>query len=115
MVHIDPTRPFNDLPLLPPDRSLYETPALLKLEARARAAVSELKGYARVIPNQEILINAVVLREARDSSEIENIVTTQDQLYRAALPNRSIPPQRRCFDTERRCGTGSAGLNAEGS
>lgn len=94
MVHIDPTRPFNDLPLLPPDRSLYETPGLLKLEARARAAVSELKGYARVIPNQEILINAVVLREARDSSEIENIVTTQDQLYRAAAlgTTESIDP-----------------------
>jgi len=90
----DPAKPFNDLPSLPPDPGLYETPGLLKLEARARAAVSELKGYAHVIPNQEILINAIVLREAKDSSEIENIVTTQDQLYRAAAAGsaRSIDP-----------------------
>jgi len=53
------------------------------LEARARAAVSELKGFANIIPNQAILINAIVLREAKDSSEIENIVTTHDELYRA--------------------------------
>ena len=80
----DPTRPFNTLPPIPPDSKQYETPRLLKLEAKARAAVSELKGFAHVIPNQEILINAIVLREAKDSSEIENIVTTQDELYRAA-------------------------------
>jgi len=80
----DPTRPFNTLPPIPPDSNQYETPRLLKLEAKARAAVSELKGFAHVIPNQEILINAIVLREAKDSSEIENIVTTQDELYRAA-------------------------------
>ena len=90
----DPTEPFNDIPLLPPEPGLYETPGLLKLEARARAAVSELKGYAHVIPNQKILINAIVLREAKDSSEIENIVTTQDQLYRASAAGsaKSIDP-----------------------
>ncbi len=53
------------------------------LEARARAAVSELKGFANIIPNQATLINAIVLREAKDSSEVENIVTTHDELYRA--------------------------------
>ena len=84
MVRFDPNQPFNDIPLLPVDRAFCESPRLLKLEARARAAVSELKGYAHVIPNQDILINAAVLREAKDSSEIENIVTTQDQLYRAS-------------------------------
>ncbi len=93
-VQFDPIKPFNDIPSIPPDPGLYETSKLLKLEARARGAVSELKGYAHVIPNQEILINAIVLREAKDSSEIENIVTTQDQLYRASAVGsaKSIDP-----------------------
>lgn len=92
--NFDPTQPFNDLPRIPPAPSLYETPKLLKLEAKARAAVAELKGFAHVIPNQDILINAIILREAKDSSEIENIVTTQDELYRASAvtDTRSIDP-----------------------
>ena len=79
----NPSIPFDSLPHIPPPDSEYQTVELLRLEARARAAVSELKGYANTIPNQAILINAIVLREAKDSSEIENIVTTQDELYRA--------------------------------
>jgi Fic family protein len=79
----DPFIPFDHLPPVPPSRELFETTAILKQEAVSRAALAELKGYAHIIPNQEILINAIVLREAKDSSEIENIVTTQDELYRA--------------------------------
>ena len=83
----DPTQPYDDLPDLPAPSQCFETPQLLHQEARARAAVAELKGYAHVIPNQAILINAIVLREAKDSSEIENIVTTQDELYRTLTAN----------------------------
>jgi Fic family protein len=79
----DPKRPFDELPLVPPDKENYETVELLKQEALSRAAVSELKGIANIIPNQDILVNAIVLREAKDSSEIENIVTTQDAIYKA--------------------------------
>jgi len=79
----NPKRPFDDLPSVPPAQEKYETVEILKQEARSRAALAELKGIAHIIPNQEILINAIVLREAKDSSEIENIVTTQDELYRA--------------------------------
>jgi len=79
----DPELPYDALPPVPPQSHVTETPAVLKLEAQARAAIAELKGFANIIPNQAILANAVVLREAKDSSEIENIVTTQDQLYRA--------------------------------
>ena len=79
----DPTRPFDDLPPVPPDQTKYETVRILKQEAQSRAALAELKGIANIIPNQEILINAIVLREAKDSSEIENIVTTQDEIYKA--------------------------------
>jgi len=56
---------------------------VLRREAEARQALAELKGVANIIPNQAILINAIALREAKDSSEIENIVTTQDRLYGA--------------------------------
>lgn len=80
----DPGKPFNDLPRIPPPEPHWRRVELLEREARARGAVSELKGLANIIPNQTILINAIILREAQDSSEIENIITTQDELYQAA-------------------------------
>jgi len=74
--------PYNDLPLLPPQG--VETAAVLRRVTGARVAVEALRGAGRLVPNQAILINAIPLQEARLSSEIENIVTTQDALYRAA-------------------------------
>ncbi len=79
----DRSKPFNDLPLLPPPVDL-ETKAVLKQAIAANRALADLKGLARQIPNQGVLINGIVLQEARLSSEIENIVTTNDELYRAA-------------------------------
>ena len=70
------------LPLLPFDLGKIETRAVLRKEARARQALAELKGFASVIPNQNILISAIALSEAKESSAIENIVTTQDELYK---------------------------------
>lgn len=83
MSSFDPRIPHDELPLLPLDPSRTESVSILRQEARARAALGELKGLAKIIPNQSILINAVVLQEAQDSSEIENIITTRDELYRA--------------------------------
>lgn len=60
----------------------FETPALLKRLAKASRSLAELKGVAASIPNQGILINTLALQEAKDSSAIENIVTTHDELYR---------------------------------
>jgi Fic family protein len=80
---IDPKVPNDDLLLLPPNHNALESISVLKKEAVARAALAELKGFAPIIPNQNILINAIVLQEARESSEIENIITTQDDLYRS--------------------------------
>ena len=60
----------------------FETVDILKRLATASRALAELKGLAASIPNQNILINTLTLQEARDSSAIENIVTTQDDLYR---------------------------------
>lgn len=76
------TRPYNDLPLLPPQAEL-ETKAVLKQAIAANRTLANLRGLAAQIPNQGMLINSIVLQEARLSSEIENIVTTNDELYRA--------------------------------
>jgi len=78
-----PDRPYNDLPALPPSADV-ETKAVLKACIAARAAVAELKVSGELIPNQSVLINSIPLLEAQASSEIENIVTTTDQLFRFA-------------------------------
>jgi Fic family protein len=77
-----PDRPYNDLPLLPPDLDKIETRAVLKQCILARAALGELKKAAELIPNQAMLINTLPMLEAQASSEIENIVTTADALFR---------------------------------
>ena len=75
-----PHIPYNQLPPLPPAVEL-ETKPILKQCIPARAALAELKRAAELIPNQAMLINTLPLLEARASSEIENIVTTTDQLF----------------------------------
>lgn len=62
-----------------------ETKKVLKAANLAHRYLAELKGTARTIPNENILINTLVLQEAQDSSAVENIITTQDELYRAEL------------------------------
>jgi Fic family protein len=62
-----------------------ETQKVLKKAISANRALAKLNGVARIIPNSAILINSLVLQEAKDSSEIENIITTHDELYRAGL------------------------------
>ena len=74
---------MTELQKLPIDSSKTETIKILKAENKAVKMLAELKGCANLIPNQSILINAVVLQESKDSSEIENIVTTKDELYKA--------------------------------
>jgi len=78
-----PEIPFNDLPFLPPPRAQIETIPVLRQVSHTAAAIGELKGLANTLPNPDILLNAVVLKEATASSEIENIITTQDKLYQA--------------------------------
>jgi len=82
MTGFDPTVPYNELPLLPPAASAVETPAVLKACIDARVALAELKQAAQLIPNAAVLINALPMLEARASSEIENIVTTADNMFR---------------------------------
>ena len=81
---------FPLCPLDQLDAARFDTPAILKRLTRASRKLAELKGIAASIPNQGILINALGLQEAKDSSEIENIVTTHDELFKEdVLPEAS--------------------------
>lgn len=64
-------KPYNYLPLLPPDNSVFEKIEIYKKLSQARAALAELKGRLSIIPNSYMLINTLVLQEAKDSSEIK--------------------------------------------
>ncbi len=75
---------IRKLNLLPLDTDI-ETRSVLKSLPSAHAALAELKGIASIIPNQAILINTLGLQEAKDSSAIENIITTHDDLYKSGL------------------------------
>ena len=74
---------LTTLPL--PNTEQWETRAVLKKTAEAHRYLAELKGVAASMPNEAILINTLSLQEAKDSSEIENIITTHDELYKANL------------------------------
>lgn len=87
----DPGKPYNNLPAPPPDHE-FETLEVLKACIEARAALAELKQAALLIPNQTMLINTLVLLEAKDSSEIENIVTTTDKLFQFAQSTQQADP-----------------------
>lgn len=95
----DPTRPYNELPALPPQTEV-ESKAVLKACIAARAAVAELKAAGQLIPNQGVLINSIPLLEAQASSEIENIVTTTDQMFLFDGVSEAVAdpatPRRRC-------------------
>jgi Fic family protein len=75
---------LNTLPSLQPlehlDPARFETPAILKRLMATHRALAEFKGVAASVPNQDILLSTLGLQEAKDSSEIENIVTTHDEL-----------------------------------
>lgn len=88
----NPLKPYNDLPLLPPKVDV-ETKAVLKKTISAGRALAELKGMGETIPNQAFLIDSLILQEAKASSEIENIITTSDALFRAfAAKTSDIDP-----------------------
>ncbi len=80
---------MKDLPFNIPIE-LVETRAVLKKLASTRSALAELKGVAGSIPNENILIDTLVLQEAKDSSEIESIITTHDEIYSEFSENDSF-------------------------
>jgi Fic family protein len=82
---INPDRnvPWNDLPDLPIHESLYRTVEIMEQLGNTKSALGRLHGRSVAIPNQGVLINTISLQEAKASSEIENIFTTDDELYQA--------------------------------
>src|SRR5258708_39044838 len=80
------------LPPLPVPASVeLETPAVLRQVARAHRPLAELKGAAATIPNENILIDTLALQEAKDSSAIENIITTEDDLFQGDAVSGQFP------------------------
>lgn len=95
MINKDRNNPWNDLPRLPVEKSLYLDENIYRLLAEVKWALGELKGTARLIPNQGMLINTLSLQEAKASSEIENIFTTDDELYAAfSTPDHTKSPAK---------------------
>lgn len=81
----------------PPNGDI-ESHAVLKKLTQAHRALAELKGICQSIPNQIVLINSLSLQEAKDSSEIENIITTHDELFHSKVLNISRPTAAKYLD-----------------
>ncbi len=81
--------PYNELPELPPPDEKVITIEILQSLNKANKALAELKGLARKLPNQAMLVNTIVLREAKASTAIENISTTDDELYKSLTINEN--------------------------
>ena len=79
----DRNLPFNSLPLLPPEKQLEEDPEILRKLVTASRALATVNGSILRLPNPDMLVNTIALQEAKISTEIENIFTTEDELYRA--------------------------------
>jgi Fic family protein len=89
---MDPKKPYNNLPVLPPKAEI-DAKEILNHAIKANRELARLKGYCSRLPNSSILLTSIILKEAAASSEIENIITTQDELYKALISkNQKIDP-----------------------
>ncbi len=88
-MNYDKTKPYNDLPLLPPKGDIENKETLKKVIAASRA-LSELKGAITNLPNPTLFIDTINLQEAKASSAIENIITTEDELFKASISDKVI-------------------------
>ncbi|WP_127845642.1 Fic family protein [Psychroflexus aestuariivivens] len=89
MNNFDKSKPFNNLPLLPPKADL-ETKEILTKTIKASRALAQLNGAIRNLPNPSLFLDTIHLQEAKASSEIENIITTNDDLYRAVVADKKF-------------------------
>ncbi|MDR7131345.1 Fic family protein [Algoriphagus sp. 4150] len=83
LINPDRTKPWNNLPELPIEGQYFRDLDIFEQLGEAKAAIARLQGRSAAIPNQGMLINSISLQEAKASSEIENIFTTDDELYKA--------------------------------
>lgn len=86
-INPDRNQPWNNLPELPISDQLYRTVEIFEVLAQTKEALGKLQGRSIAIPNQGLLINSISLQEAKESSAIENIFTTDDELYKAYSEN----------------------------
>lgn len=95
LVNPDRTQPWNALPNLPIPSLLYRDVDIYEKLGQAKEALALLAGRSIAIPNPAMLINSITLQEAKVSSAIENVFTTDDELYKAVSdpkPGDDIPP-----------------------
>ena len=85
----DRNTPFNDLPPLPPSAEIDNDSDILKKLVSASRALASVNINVMRLPNPYMLVNTIVLQEAKTSTEIENIFTTEDELYKAVSDNKS--------------------------
>jgi Fic family protein len=84
----DPNTPWNNLPELPPKADI-ESPEILRACVSASSELAKANALVKMLPSQEVLVHTLPVQEARRSSEIENIVTTNDELYRAMTSKKN--------------------------
>ena len=89
MNSFDKSKPYNNLPLLPPKADL-ETKEILTKTIKASRALAQLNGAIRNLPNPSLFLDTLHLQEAKASSEIENIITTNDDLYQAVVADKKF-------------------------
>ena len=103
-----------DVYIFPPNDNFESVEVLTKL-AQAHRYLAELKGLARSIPNEGILIDTLTLQEAKDSSEVENIVTTHDELFKAGVGDlRGTPAAKEVRDYSEALKLGFARVRSTG-
>ena len=81
--------PYNDLPLLPPKADI-ETKEILRKTISAGRALAQLNGTLLNLPNPTLFLDTIYLQEAKASSEVENIITTNDELYKSLVADRKV-------------------------
>ena len=81
--------PYNSLPLLPP-KAILETTKVLRKTIDASRALAQLNGMLTNLPNPTLFLDTIHLQEAKASSEIENIITTNDDLYKAIVADKKF-------------------------
>lgn len=81
--------PYNDLPLLPPKADI-ETKEILRKTISAGRALAQLKGTMMNLPNPTLFLDTIYLQEAKASSEVENIITTNDELYMSLIADKKV-------------------------
>lgn len=89
MKSFNKNKPYNSLPLLPPKSNL-ETPSILKKVITASRALASLNGAITNLPNPQLFLDTIHLQEAKASSEIENIITTNDNLYKSIVSDKKF-------------------------